>query len=464
MATRLGRSDLRASPAQAAKTGKNILSGATDFGHLSAEELSAVFAESFGTVDSPEVGDVLGIEHEFEIRHLGRPIDFKDRIHELDLGIRHLDPGDPNAYPLDSGSVLTSDGKEAEIALAPVHVRPGAATTASHRADLERVRLETSLGPEFEVVGYSTHLSVWTPPDDGERVARVFVSRFAPALMLLLDRIDSPGLLVRPRPSRTELGGEYISGSGLTSASIFAVGCVRSSFRIACGDGNDGPPIVQSLVVPTPERFGWYVDRTAFGGDLYAQGRTAPLLLRDGQVVFAQVQLEDAWCAARATIDSAFTVDELGLVDAIVGGAQPLPLDDPERDRADVVARGRLDRDVGAPPATLHGLSAWRRPLFELAPVMVTWDVSVFLMADLPRLRRAFVVVPRPYLACFQEMLEIGLLDGLLKAYLEASAGDRLVDSREKTMTAGLYDDVPARVWLLRHERDPDRRAIFRSA
>ncbi len=457
MGLRLLRSSRWRSGRYAVHRAHGVRYGVADLRGPSPEALSESFADALGDVEEPKVGGVLGVEHEYQIRHLRKSFDFNAKIHELELGIRHLDPADPNAYPLDSGSVLTCDGSEAEIALAPIPVIPGAAGEASAVATRERLRLEASLGPDFEAAGYSTHLSIWTPPEDTERVARVIVSRFAPAIMLLFDRAESPGLLVRPRNYRTELGGEYISGASLAAAGVFTVGCVRSA-RLITNGSLVGPPIIQSSVVPTPERFGWYVDRTAFGGDLYAGGRDAQLIDQRGRSVTAQAQLEAAWAAARPTIDSSFNAAELGLVDALVAGERPLPLEGQAAASPEGITTDLLpDRDRFGP------LANPRRRHFELAPVMVTWEVSIFLMADLGRRHRSFVVVPRPLLGRFMRLLESGELDSILGAYLIAPPTGRLVTSRHQTLVAGLHDEIPARVSLLNPERDPDRLAIFRT-
>jgi hypothetical protein len=59
-----------------------------------------------------------GLEHEFRVLDGPRPVDFRRVIHGLGLGQPNLDPADPNAYRLPSGSAVTCDGAEAEIALA----------------------------------------------------------------------------------------------------------------------------------------------------------------------------------------------------------------------------------------------------------------------------------------------------------------------------------------------------------
>lgn len=52
---------------------------------------------------------VVGVQ-EFTVRDGERRVDFRTVVHRLALGRRHLDPDDPNAYRLPSGSVVSVSG------------------------------------------------------------------------------------------------------------------------------------------------------------------------------------------------------------------------------------------------------------------------------------------------------------------------------------------------------------------
>lgn len=220
----------------------------------------------------------VGVEHEFRVLLGEEPVDFRSLIHDLHLGQPNLDPADPNAYRLPSGAAVTCDGAEAEIALAPTRVGPGFAEELTLRASHERAALASRLPPRHRLVGCSTHLSVSVPDELTQPVCRLYATIFAPAMMLLMDRRDSPGLLIRPRPGRVELGGEFVEGDELAAAALFAVGSVLAC-QTALSDGDLTrqrlPPELLVRVDAAVERFGWYVDRRAFGGDLYASGRSA---------------------------------------------------------------------------------------------------------------------------------------------------------------------------------------------
>jgi len=142
--------------------------------------------------------------------------------------------------------------------------------------------------------------------------------------MVLMDRTSSPGLLVRPRPGRLELCGEYVDGVAARGALAFAVGSVRA---LARGDRRALAELaVRVRLEPAVERYGLYVDRRAFGPDLYDEGRGAVLRhARDGAARSVQQQLEQAWAFARATLAADTASDDLEAVDRMVRGEIALP-------------------------------------------------------------------------------------------------------------------------------------------
>jgi hypothetical protein len=141
--------------------------------------------------------------------------------------------------------------------------------------------------------------------------------------MLTLDRADSPGLLVRPRPGRLELGGEYAGGPALRAAIAFAVGSVLALERAPRASH---PPPVRLRLEAARERFGYYVDRTATGSDLYAHGRSAAVRRRDGNTT-AGAHLVDCWRVARAALAPYADTADLLAMDRMADGATPLPVE-----------------------------------------------------------------------------------------------------------------------------------------
>lgn len=398
-------------------------------------------------------GDVLGLEHEYTVMVQGRAVDFRGLVHGLGLGRPNLDPGDPNSYRLGSGAAVTADETEAEIALAPMPCSAGFSTRVASVAGAERQALVASLPAGASLVGYSTHLSVSVPPEAAHAVARLFAATFAPALMLLMDRPSSPGLLVRPRPGRLELGGEFVDGNRLAAVVLFAVGSVRASLAaVRCGGaGVEVPEPLRVALRPDDRRYGWFVDRRAFGSDLYQQGRSARLATRTGATISAQDRLAAAWRVARHFVASDATRAELDAVDRLVFGDEPLPGGDHS------VLNGAVAALSLSPGPYGTALEDRRRPQFDLAPVMLTWDTAIFVAARSDRSRLAFATVPGPLLGSFQALLDEGGLDDVMCDYLRLQPTNLRLARHAQVGSAGLYDRLDRRVRLLTPERAAKR-------
>jgi hypothetical protein len=268
-------------------------------------------------------GALVGIENEFSLFAGETRVDFRELIHTLPIDGVRADPTDPNAYRCTWGGVITCDGREAEIAIPPVDVEPDFTARAIAHTDRGESTLRALLA-DLRLEGYSTHVSVSSTARNDRRWARRYCETFAPALMVLMDRITSPGLLVRPRPGRLELCGEYVDGVAARGAVAFAVGSVRA---LMGGDRHALAELaVRVRLEPAVERYGLYVDRRAFGPDLYDEGRDAVLRgARDGSARSAQQQLEQTWAVARAALAPDAASGDLEAVDRMVRGEIPLP-------------------------------------------------------------------------------------------------------------------------------------------
>jgi len=145
----------------------------------------------------------------------------------------------------------------------------------------------------------------------------------------VLDRRAAPGLLVRPRGGRLELGGEYCRGEQLRAAGVFAAAAsLTCAAAVRSRQAKRSlPRPVRARVRPSNIRAGWYIDRRAFGTDLYRDGRAARLRSRAGGSLLAQDHLSEAWQRARPVVDALLDAAELGLVDRVVDGELPIPLE-----------------------------------------------------------------------------------------------------------------------------------------
>jgi hypothetical protein len=264
-----------------------------------------------------------GVEHEYTVHGPSGQVDTRTMIDTLELGVR-ADPTDPHAQRCPWGGVITADGAEAEVATPPVDVAPGAVAEVVGLAALGRAALAEALGEGCRLDGFSTHLNVSAPRRGDQRLALTFATVFAPSLMLLLDSPSSPGLLVRPRPGRLELGGDFADGPHLEVALTFAIGATLAaasmSRRVARHLAIDVS--LQAAV----ERYGWFVDRSAFGSDLYTRGRETPLrAVRSRAQRPAGEHLVLTWSLARAKLVTLLGEHELAAVDAVVAGSESLP-------------------------------------------------------------------------------------------------------------------------------------------
>ncbi|HEV8516385.1 MAG TPA: hypothetical protein VGQ47_01940 [Candidatus Limnocylindrales bacterium] len=433
--------------------------------------LSASFAARIGQPRVLGPGELVGVEHEYRIwrHHRGGSMLCDARLLGalLSTGEPHLDPADPYARRQRSGGVMTCDGREVEISIAPVPVAMGFAAAAARRIILEERRLRRSLRRPFRLEGYSTHLSVAMPDRLADAVARQYVRSFAPAMMLLMDGLAAPGLLVRPRPGRLELGGSHVPASRLAVVATFAVGSALACANAIKADRNARglPPALALAVEPALDRYGWYVDRRAPGCDLYALGRSATLRLTSGERWTAGRYLEEAWASARRPLEAVAMENELLPIDALVEGRLPLPVEESgstERSREIPRPFDEHDADERNDP---FGVSlAPRGRGVRAAPVLLTWSRAVFLLLADGFERPAFASVPVSRLECFLSLLAGGSLDRIVARYVDHDGPVRRLDDPGRAARAGLYDALGPRVALLPPERQTSRAPFAEAA
>ncbi|MEP7111735.1 MAG: hypothetical protein ABI862_00580 [Ilumatobacteraceae bacterium] len=406
--------------------------GRTVGNNSTATRLSTAFARSL-TDAYPQFGvrrRYIGIEHEYVVHAAGKRVDFRELIRSLDIDGEAIDPADALARRCRWGGVVTADGPEAEIATPPVALGRGFSALADGLARVGRSELERSAGSHsFE--GYSTHISISMNDDVVQAAAKVYAERFAAALMLLLDSPSSPGLLVRPRPGRLELCGEHADGERLRAASLFAAGSALAAERAVTDRAfrRRLPPRLRVKTVPSLQRYGLYVDRAAFGCDLYRHGRSSTLRSRRGGRLTADEHLRQSWRCARSMLAGFVDETELHSVDALVSATTPLPTDQP--------STAPLADQIVDDSAFGRALDRRERREFSVACTWLAWHVAVFTISSNDR--SAFAVIPTSLLEQFLGQLDAGTLDGVLGAYLATSSTGRVVAS---TDAAGLYDDL----------------------
>jgi hypothetical protein len=325
----------------------------------------------------PVTTTIIGIEREYRVLDgHGDAVDFRRLVTTLALPPAGLDPTDPNARHLPNGVVITADGAEAETAIPPVPLGPGSTVLAAGVARTAEDALVAVLPDGSAIEGYSTHVSV-SVGGDVVSAARRFAHHYAPAAMALFDLADSPGLLVRPRPGRLEIGGDFVDGEQLRAAIVFVVAAARAA---DAPSPLEPPPDAKGLV-RAKDRPGWFLPYRAADRDALAA----------------------AWSFVRPGVEPSLSLDELEVVDDVAAGRRPLPSEH-------VVDADEPAVDVDSPFAHLE-----RRVRGDLTIEVAarTWAGVVFRVSSPSRVVHA--VVPRRWLSSFLAALDNGALDGVLR-------------------------------------------------
>ncbi len=237
----------------------------------------------------------LGVEQEFDLFDGQRRLDFQALFPRLIAGGRCVPfRNSESAVILEAGYMLGCDGQEAEIATAPISLH--AAGPLRLAREVTRCRghmlalLQRAGVPE--VRGYSTHLSISVPAGRERELAEALSVTVAPALVLLMESRSSPGMLLRTRRGRLEIGSEYIDDEQqLAAAAVFLAGSVHAFLY----DEETWRQFPRLRLVRWEEatiRPGIYLPRDAYGESIHDLGRLANLELQDGGTLDAGALLE----------------------------------------------------------------------------------------------------------------------------------------------------------------------------
>jgi hypothetical protein len=417
-----------------------------------AAALSLAFREALGRrAPGPGPADLIGLEHEYRLRRGDTPVDFRDLIHSLPIPGLRLDPGDSNAYRLQSGLALTCDDAEAEIASPPVLCRPGFTREVEGWACEGYRQLRELLPDGVEIDGFSTHLSAAMPDARCDQAAGLLARHFGPALMLLFDTPRGLGVYIRPRPGRLELCGDFVWGEHLRLAALFFAVAVRACDKALNSDNATLPAALDITLLPSTSRYGVYLGRrAAFGFDLYAAGRGASLPLEDGGATTVQEHLESAWAVVRDFPTDLSGPDDIAFAREVFDGRRPARAEDsqPALPATSVTSPGPEPSPLGQ---ILHLREA--RSGASPTPVAATWDLTVLRIDT--GVRQAFACVPRDRTERFLAAWQDPPVASLIEDYAASDSGPRVLESRADALDAGLWDAVVPGA-LLPAERAPD--------
>jgi hypothetical protein len=372
----------------------------------------------------PTTLTVVGVEREYRVLDTrGQPLDFRPLIGTLSLPGAGLDPGDPNAHHLPSGVMLTADGPEAEAAIPPMALEENFTWHVTAWAEHAEDVLVDALPAGTAIEGYSTHLNV-SVGADVIPVADLFARHFALGMMLLLDQADSPGLLVRPRAGRLELGGDYIEGEQLRAALTYAAAAARCCVTALLTKSEHALPApITGPLERAKDRPGWFVPSRTVGRDALAR----------------------AWYSARDHLLNVAHRDELDAVDEMVRGNRPLP-------REHLSGPDQTDTPRRSPFANLAPRDRGR---LQVRVRAMSWAAVAFEVRSTQR--QLHVVVPRRWLGSFLERLDAGALDEILATAAPTrrnGSGPRVVLGEFDARSLVPPEPHLRRSWL--HERRPE--------
>lgn len=210
-------------------------------------------------IDVPPATMQAGVEQEYQVWEGARQQDFRPMLEDCARHLVRRDPSDPRARRLEGGLGLTADGWEAELVTPPLPLSPAGLRDTSARLLDGEARLTTELG-QARLVGFSTHLNVSAMDRTVVETARAFALTCSSLINALVEPSERTGVLVRPRRGRLEVRCDHLTGAALLAGLAVVAGCVRGLER-----GARPPSVAAGRVVPSREKFGFFVPPAALG-------------------------------------------------------------------------------------------------------------------------------------------------------------------------------------------------------
>lgn len=238
----------------------------------------------------PEKRITLGVEQEFDLFGRRGQADFRALFRHALRGHRSIPFRNcDSAAILDAGYMLACDGREAEFATAPVGLSgDGPLRLAGEVTRCRNHMFGMLRGSDVRIVkGYSTHISVSVPRGREREIAEAFAGKVGPALILLTESRHSPGLLLRTRRGRLEIGSEYIDDERQLAAAIVFLGGAVHAYLYHAGAWERLPRLKLEHWEEANIRPGIYLPRDAYGDSMHELARTARLQTEDGAIVTA---------------------------------------------------------------------------------------------------------------------------------------------------------------------------------
>lgn len=350
---------------------------ASTLGRLNVRELLPIKTKPITAVDVSHPIR-LGVEQEFELFAEGTKLDFRNLFQSTIAPVSSVPFRDRDtAVILDAGYMLACDEKEAEFATSPIPFqRDGCIILAK---EVQRCRnhmfgLLNKIGIN-DVRGYSTHLNVNAPRESANLLASLAAVTVGPALVLLLEAATSPGLLIRPRRNRLEIGSEYVHDEqALTASAVFLAGALSAFLR----DGQTLPgwPRVRlGKWEAGTMRGGMFLPHDAYGESIHARGRAARLTLEDGQTTTAGDLLERCADLALVELDGQIDTRAEDALRAAVCRPGSLQI---ERGMLNPrVSRRRVPSRLPDSARTLHAIASIP-PSWGAIPRFVDWEGAAF--------------------------------------------------------------------------------------